>query len=84
MAVAAMQGDNQHIRSSLGFSILQKDTSTWRPGELNQWPSDNNLLDLALSHSRRGMAEFHILKQSGDSGREKNWKKWEMCILLLS
>ena len=38
MVVAAMQGADQHIRSSLGFSILPKDTSTWRPGELNQRP----------------------------------------------
>ena len=28
---AAMQGADQHIRSSLGFSILSKDTSTHRP-----------------------------------------------------
>ena len=42
MAVAAMQGANQHIRSSLGFSTLPKDTSTCRPGESNQRPSDNN------------------------------------------
>ena len=35
MVVAAMQGANQHIRSSLGFSILLKDTSTCRPGESN-------------------------------------------------
>ena len=33
MVVAAMQGADQHIRSSLGFSILRKDTSTWRPEE---------------------------------------------------
>ena len=34
-AMAAMQGADQHIRSSLGFSILPKDTSTRRPGEWN-------------------------------------------------
>ena len=32
MAVAAMQGADQHIRSSSGFSILPEDTSTCRPG----------------------------------------------------
>ena len=33
---AAMQGADQHITSSFGFSILPKDTSTCRPGESNQ------------------------------------------------
>ena len=31
MAVTAVQGDNQRIRSSLGFSILPKDSLTCRP-----------------------------------------------------
>ena len=35
-AVAAMGGADEHIRGSLGFSILPKDTSTCRPGESNQ------------------------------------------------
>ena len=48
MAVAAMQGDDQHIRSSLGFSILPKDTLTCRPGESNQQPSSNKMLALPL------------------------------------
>ena len=34
MAAAAMPGANQHIRSSLGFNILPKDTSTCRPGKI--------------------------------------------------
>ena len=34
MAVVAMQGANQHIRSSLGLSILLKDTSTCRPDQI--------------------------------------------------
>ena len=51
MAVAAIQGANQHIRSSLGFKILPKDTLTCRPGESYQWPSDNETLALPLSHS---------------------------------
>ena len=34
MVVAAKQGTNQHISSSLRFSILPKDTC--RPGESNQ------------------------------------------------
>ena len=36
MVVAAMQGADQHIRSSLGFSILPKDGSTCRSGESNR------------------------------------------------
>ena len=44
MVVAATQLANQQIRSSLGFSILLKDNSTCRPGELNQQPSDNRTL----------------------------------------
>ena len=42
MVVAAMQGANQHIRSSLGFSILPKDTSTYRQGESDQQPSNKD------------------------------------------
>ena len=41
MAVSAMQGAEQHIRSSLGFSILPKHTSTCKPGKKNERPSDN-------------------------------------------
>ena len=52
MAVAAMQGADQNIMSSLEFSILPKDILTYRPGELNQRPSVNKTLGLPLSHSR--------------------------------
>ena len=38
MVVAAMQCADQHIRSSLEFSILPQDTSTCKPGESNQQP----------------------------------------------
>ena len=38
MALGAMQGADQHIRSTLWFSILPKDTSTCRAGESNQRP----------------------------------------------
>ena len=59
MAMAAMQGADQCIRSSLGFSILPKDTSTWRPGESNQQPSDN-MLAQPLSHSHfTSVKSFH-------------------------
>ena len=51
MVVAAIQGADQHIRSSLGFSILPKDTSTYGPGESNQQPSINKALALPLSNS---------------------------------
>ena len=32
------------------FSVLPSDTSTCRPGEMNQRPSDNKTLTLSLSH----------------------------------
>ena len=51
MEVAAIQDADQHIRSSLGFSILYKDTSACRPGELNQRSSDYKMLALPLTHS---------------------------------
>ena len=46
MAVAAMQRADQHIRNSLGFSNIPKDTLSCRPGESNQQPSENKMLDL--------------------------------------
>ena len=46
-----IDGADQHTRSSLGFSILLKDTSTCRPGELNQQPSDDKTLAQPLIHS---------------------------------
>ena len=39
MVVAAMQGADQHIRSSLGFSILPKDTSTCDLPITRRWRS---------------------------------------------
>ena len=51
MVVAAMQGADQHISSSVELRILPKDTSTCRPGDLNQQPSDNKMLALPPSHS---------------------------------
>ena len=50
MAKAATRGADQHIRSSLGLSILPKDTPTSRAA-LNQRPSDNKALALPLIHS---------------------------------
>ena len=50
MVVAAMQGADQHIRSSLGFSILPKDTLTCRPGEQNKTLAP----PLTHSHSKWG------------------------------
>ena len=47
-----MQGADQQIRSSSGFSILPKDTLTWRLRESNQRSSDNNTLAQPLSPSR--------------------------------
>ena len=51
MVAAAMQAADQHIRNSLAFSILPKDTSTCRPWESNQQPSDNKTLALPLRQS---------------------------------
>ena len=50
MVVAAMQGAGQHIRSSLGISILPKDTSTCRPGESNQQAFVDKTLALNIGH----------------------------------
>ena len=52
MVLAAMQGASEHIRNSLGFSVLPKDTLICRPGETNQRPSDDKTLALPLSHRR--------------------------------
>ena len=49
MAMAAMQGADQHMRSSLGFSILPKDTSTCTLGDSNQQPFYYKTLALPLS-----------------------------------
>ena len=51
MPVAAIQGADQHIRSSLGFSILPTDILTCRTGESNRQLSDNKTVVLPLSHS---------------------------------
>ena len=51
MVVAAMQGADQHGRSSLGFSILPKDTLTCRPGESNPQPSSGSNPEPQLPHS---------------------------------
>ena len=50
MVAAAMQ--DQNTRSSLGLGIWSKDTSTCRPGESNQRPSDKKTLALLLSHTQ--------------------------------
>ena len=46
MAAAVMHGADQHIRSSLRFSIFPNVTLACRPGESNQRPSDNKTLAL--------------------------------------
>ena len=48
MVVVAIQGADQHIRSSLGFRILPKNILTWRPGESNQQASNKKTLALPL------------------------------------
>ena len=52
VAMGAVRGAGQHIRSSLRFSILPKDTWTCRPGESKQCSSDNKTLALPLSHNK--------------------------------
>ena len=47
MVLTAMQDADRHFRSSLGFSILPKDTLTRRPGESKQRPSDNKMLNFS-------------------------------------
>ena len=47
MVVDVMQGADQHIRRSLGFSILPKYMLTCRPGESNQQCSNNKTLALS-------------------------------------
>ena len=51
MVVAAMQGADKHMQSSLGFSILPKDTLTCRLGESNLQTADNKTLALPLSET---------------------------------
>lgn len=41
-AVPPMQGADQNIKSSLGFNIMPKDTSTCRHSESNQRPSESS------------------------------------------
>ena len=53
LELAAMEAADQHIRSSLEFSILPKDTSTFKPEESNQLPSVKKMQALPLSHSHQ-------------------------------
>ena len=79
MVVAAMKGADQHIRSSLGFSILPKDTSTCRPGESNQQPSNNNTLILPPV-PQLPPANFYSLDASWMEGRLVDSKQTVMNV----
>ena len=46
-----MQGADQHIRSSSGFSILPKGASICSPGESNPRPSNNKMWAVPLGHN---------------------------------
>ena len=94
MVVAAMQVAGQHIRSSLGFSILHKDASTCRPRELNQQPSYNNMLAQPLSHSqpvlqlayREGICysditSFMEMFKITESMIATHWQKAKPCVV---
>ena len=69
----AMQGANQHIRSSLGFSILPKDELTCRSRELNQWPTDSTTLALPASLTNQ---VFQSLIEMC-CRPERCWKSWK-------
>ena len=85
MAVAAVQGADQHIRSSLGFSVLPKDTSTCRPGESSQRPSDNKTLALVLSHSRHIQNfQFKDLSDMGSSETDRHGVMSVTCLHVCS
>ena len=75
----AVRGANRHIRSSLGFSILPKDTLTCRPGESNQQPSDNNTLVLPQLSLCRQANVFRLiigLSQTSCDPADIMWEKW--------
>ena len=55
-----MKGANQHIGSSLGFSILPKDISRCRPGELNQQSSNNKMLALPWAAKKPLLSQANI------------------------
>ena len=65
MAVVTMQDAYQHIKSSLGFSTLPKDTSTCRPEESTSDPPITRrwLNPLTLSHHREAMFCSHSTQE---------------------
>ena len=74
-----MQGADQHIRSSLGLSLLPKDTSTCRPGESNQLPSNKMMPALPLSQDLLQKLMGSILffvKPPSIQGADKPTNKW--------
>ena len=66
IAVAAMQGAVQHISSSLGFSILPKDTSTWG--------TDRGTETSVLPITRRWLYPWAIVAQ--------DWPRFIKCFSL--
>ena len=80
MAVAAIQGADQHIRRSLGFSILLKDTSTCRLGESNRQPLDNNTLALPLSHKSTSIQCYRYMYMHQDSMVQLFWTHMHQTI----
>ena len=79
MVVAAMQGADQHIRSSLGFSILPKDTLACNPGESNQRLSDNKTLSLPGIHSRPDIISVSLQNQTCSSCLASVQDSGRMC-----
>ena len=57
-------GADQHIRSSLGFSVLPRDTWTCRPGELNLQPSKKTVSTPEPQHGSRACKSLFVLLPS--------------------
>ena len=79
--MCAIYGADQQIRSSLGFSILPKDTSKCRPGESNQQPSDNKTLALPLRHGLLTCVNksFHSAWHMAHENENEKEKKKHFC-----
>ena len=82
MVLAAMWGAD-HIRSSLSVSMLHKDTSTCRPGESNQRPSNNKTLALTSEpqlHITSLWERNHIICSFPSSNVWDRWSRHEIII----
>ena len=53
MVADAMQGADQHIKTSFGFITSANDTVIYIPGEFNQWRPANKTLTLRSATPQR-------------------------------